>query len=225
VPPSGSPVYNWNPERGGDINVLTGQIRDYANKEAKYASDMIAENGLYQAINIIDTSWRNKGYGTSYSDNYKMPVLKVSGFSDESQIIYTFLQSNKMVFVKVLVPAYSVSYEGSAYFNEPRQVYQQGYAVPQPAISSVLQLAGFELATNRRSASGYMLVNKVANGTAVFYAGMRRGDVLLKIDVYDTKNFEVGWINSYITDKYRSRALLKVRFLHGGKVRTADIKI
>jgi membrane-associated protease RseP (regulator of RpoE activity) len=191
---------------------------------------MIAENGLYQTINMIDSSWRSKGYRTSYTDSYKLPVLKVSGFSDGAQIIYTFLQSNRMVFVKVVVPEYSVSYEGSAYFNEPKQLYQQRPVAPQnvpgaPAIYSIKQFAGFELATDRRSQSGYMLINEVANGTAAYYAGMRRGDILLKIDAYETKNYDVSWMNSYVADRYRSKALLKVRFLHSGKEKTVSIQL
>ncbi len=229
------PAYNEIQASNKSIGTLQQQAQEYARNEALRAADLVTANGLYEAINILTRSWESRGNRTFFDDSYKLPVLKVSGFNDGTQVVYTFLPENRIVYVKVSVPEYSISFEGSAYYNEPRQIprqsYQQSAVAPQNVagenryVQSIKQIIGFDLVNNKRSASGHMLIQEVANGTAAYYAGIRNGDSLVKIDAYDTKNFDVSRIKAYIEDRHRAQAMLKIMFSHNGKIKTANIQM
>ena len=214
---------------------IKNSIRNEAENEAKRASSLVAERGIAEAINTLRKSWEDEGRRTYFEDKAGMAVIKITGFNDGAQITYSFYPENRKVFVKISVPKYSVSEEASEYYTDSPRNTEQSYGhqststeyMPNNSapILSLMQYAGFELANDKRSASGHMLIEDVAKGTAAYYAGLRRGDRLVKVDGYDASNYDPGWIKSYIADKYQSRALIKITFLQSGIEKKADIQL
>ena len=214
---------------------IENSIKNKAENEAKRASSLVAERGIGEAINILTNLWKSEGRRTSFEDRSGIAVIKIDGFNDGSQITYSFYPENRKVFVKISVPEYSVSEEASEYYADPLRntvpSYAQQPTLPQKMpnnpspILSLTQYTGFEIVDGKRSASGHMLIGDVAKGTAAFYAGLRQGDRLVRVDVYDTFNHDFGWIKAYIAGKSQSRALLKITFLQNGVEKTADIQL
>ena len=214
---------------------IENSTRNKAENEAKRASSLAVERGIGEAISIIRNLWESEGRRTSFEDRSGIAVIKISGFNDGSQIQYSFYPENRKVFVRISVPEYSVSEEASEYYADPLRNTEPSY-VQQPTplqympnnpgpILSLTQFAGFDITDGKRSSSGHMLIESVAKGTAAFYAGLRQGDRLVKVDVYDTLNYDFGWIKAYLNDKHKSRALLKITFVQGGVEKTAEIQL
>ena len=103
--------------------------------------------------------------------------------------------------------------EASGYYTEPKPV------------SSIRQFIGFELSEDKRDGSGHLIIQDVAKGTAASFAGITQGDSLIKIDTYDTKNFDLDRINAYVANRAGTKTLVKVTFKHKSAVRTVDIQL
>jgi C-terminal processing protease CtpA/Prc len=89
----------------------------------------------------------------------------------------------------------------------------------------ILQYAGFELERTMRSPSGHMIIREVGKGTAAYYAGIRPGDVLLKVDVYETRNFDPVWFIDYISNRHQSRSLITLSISRNGAEKRFEIQL
>lgn len=195
------------------VRDITAKAKENAQYETDHAVELIARNGLEVAIDLLTRSWENEGKRTFLEDRNGAKILKVSGFEQNVRIEYAFHQESEKVSVRVTAPDYSVSEENSAYYSEPAPV------------SSVKQFVGFELSENMRDAAGHLLIQEVAKGTAAAFAGISQGDALIKFDNYDTKDYDVARVNSYINNRARSKSMLKITFSHRGARKTVEIQL
>ena len=233
--------YSESYEREQQISEIRSIISQNAKTEAARASRMAAELGTDQAAATLARAWENEGKRVTLDGRSGLEVLKVSGFYDGSQMTYTFLPENRKVYVKISVPEFSISAEESEYYAVPSgqsPAYSswegsgQGAGIPNstPSASvsgpgSAIKYAGFELQRNTRSPSGHLIIGEVAKGTAAYYAGIRQGDLLLSADQYDSRNFDAAWFNEYISDKYSSRAMIRLQISRNGVEKKIEIRL
>lgn len=234
------PYYN-SYERERQINNIRTRISEQAKTEAGRASKMASELGSEQTAALLARTWEGEGKRTYVDARSGLQLLKVTGFYDGSQMSYTFLPENRKVYVRISVPEYSLSAEESNYYSSPvgpaelvpseeaRKVpVVQNYA-PVAIITSdpvgTLRSGGFEIERSVRSNSGHMIIKQVDKGTAAYYAGISAGDILLKVDVYETKNFDPDWFNEYISNKRRSRSLIILSISRKGIEKKFEIQL
>ena len=233
--------YSNSYERERQISDIKTRISENAKTEVDRASKMASEFGAEQAAALIAKTWDGEGKRTNIDKRSGLQVLKVTGFYDGSQISYTFLPENRKVYVRISVPEYSLSAEESAYYSGPagqaipapsegvRQVPVAPSYTPAAMIVSdqggILQYAGFELERTMRSPSGHMIIREVGKGTAAYYAGIRPGDVLLKVDVYETRNFDPVWFIDYISNRHQSRSLITLSISRNGAEKRFEIQL
>ena len=233
--------YSESYERERQISEIRAIVSQNAKTEAARASRMAVELGTDQAAAALARAWESEGKRVTLDGRSGLQVLKVSGFYDGSQMTYTFLPENRKVYVKISVPELSISAEESEYYavssGQSPAYYSsegsgRGAGIPNDAPSasvssrgSAIQYAGFELQGNSRSQSGHLIVGEVAKGTAAYYAGIRQGDLLLSADQYDSRNFDAAWFNGYISDKYSSRAMVRLRISRNGVEKKIEIRL
>ena len=70
-----------------------------------------------------------------------------------------------------------------------------------------------------------MIIREVGKGTAAYYAGIRPGDVLLKVDVYETRNFDHAWFSDYISNRHQSRSLIMLSISRNGIEKSFEIQL
>ncbi len=233
--------YSNSYEREREISDIKARISQNAKTEASRASKMASEFGAEQAAALLAKTWDGEGKRTNIDGRSGLLVLKVDGFYDGSQISYTFLPENRKVYARISVPEYSLAAEESDYYSGPA-----GKAAPAPSEGvrqvsvvpnytptamtvsdkgSILQYAGFELERSMRSPSGHMIIREVGKGTAAYYAGIRPGDVLLKVDVYETRNFDPAWFSDYISNRHQSRSLITLSVSRNGAEKRFEIQL
>ena len=233
--------YSNSYEREREISDIKAKISQNAKTEASRASKMASEFGAEQAAELLAKNWGGEGKRTNIDVRSGLLVLKVDGFYDGSQISYTFLPENRKVYARISVPEYSLAVEESDYYSgaagkavpAPSEVVRQVPVVPSytPAAMTVsdkggtLQHAGFELDRSARSPSGHMIIREVGKGTAAYYAGIRPGDVLLKVDVYETRNFDHAWFSDYISNRHQSRSLITLSISRNGTEKRFEIQL
>lgn len=233
--------YSNSYERERVINEIKIRISENARSEVGRASKMASELGAEQAAVLLARSWEADGKRTNIDGRSGLYVLKVTGFYDGSQMSYTFLPENRKVFVRISVPDYSLSVEEGDYYSgssdKSAQAPSEGVrlvpTVPNytPAAVTVsdqggtLQSAGFEIERSVRSNSGHMIIREVGKGTAAYYAGIRQGDVLLKVDVYETRNFDSAWFSEYIYDRRQSKSLVTLSISRNGAEKKFEIQL
>lgn len=249
-PPSG----NTYPDTGRDdysysnsyeservISEIKIRISENARSEVGRASKMASEFGAEQAAVLLARDWESEGKRTNIDGRSGLYVVKVTGFYDGSQITYTYLPENRKVFVRISVPDYSLSVEESDYYSgsagkaaqTPSEGVRQVPVVPNytPAVVTVsaqggtLQSAGFEIERSARSNSGHMIISEVGKGTAAYYAGIRQGDILLKVDVYETRDFDSAWFSDYIYNRRQSKSLITLSISRNGAEKKFEIQL
>ncbi len=76
-----------------------------------------------------------------------------------------------------------------------------------------------------RDPQGRLLIKDVVKGTAVFYAGVLPGDTLVMIDTYDTKNFDIARVDSYLQNRAEAKAKVKITVSQKGEKKTIEIQL
>lgn len=193
------------------------EIREHAKessrKEMEHAADLIFERGVPGTVELLVKSWEGEGKKTFLDDRSGVTVLKVSGFEENIRLEYTIRQESKKISVRVTAPDYSVSEESGAYYKEPQ---------PLPPSKSYL---GLELEELFRDPGGRLLIKDVVKGTAAFYAGILPGDSLVMIDTYDTKNFDIARVDSYLESRAAAKAKVRVTVSQKGEQKSIDIQL
>jgi hypothetical protein len=193
------------------------EIREHAKessrKEMEHALELIFERGVPGAVEMLARSWEGEGKKTFLDDRNGVAVLKISGFEENIRLEYTIRQESKKISVRVTAPDHSVTEESSAYYKEP---------VPIPPSKSYL---GFELEEFLRDPQGRLIIKDVVKGTAVFYAGILPGDTLLKIDTYDTKNFDIARVDSYLENRSGVKAKVSITVSQKGEQKAIEIQL
>ncbi|MDD4159487.1 MAG: PDZ domain-containing protein [Synergistaceae bacterium] len=231
--------YTDSYEREREKDQINEEIRTAAKAEAVRASQMVSEMGLEPAAEIIAKDWEKEGKRAVIDARSGLHVLRVTGFDDGGQMSYTFLPENRKVYVRISVPEYSLSAEESDSYSMtalrqvssvesrpslPAQNYTSA-AKTLPGTGAGMQQTGFDIERSKRSSSGHMIIREVSRGTAAYYAGIRPGDVLLKVNAYDSRNFDPGWFSEYISNKYKSRSLIILSISRKGTEKRVEIQL
>lgn len=195
------------------VRVIREHAKESTRKEMEHAVELIFERGVPGTVELLVRSWEGEGKKTFLDDRNGVTVLKVSAFEENIRLEYTIRQESKKISVRVTAPDYSVSEESSTYYKEHE---------PLPPSRSYL---GFELEEFFRDPQGRLLVKDVVNGTAVFYAGVLPGDSLVMIDTYDTKNFDIARLNSYLVNRSETKAKVKITVSQKGEQKIIEIQL
>jgi C-terminal processing protease CtpA/Prc len=193
-----------------DSDVRT-QAQESAKREADSAAQLIGQYGINDATDKIISTWEKqerKAY--LYNDSATVSTIRVSGFSDNMKIEYVIDRGEGNVTARVTVPDYDVKEE-----------YSEKFAVPSDATS---QYVGFTLRTHR-DISGYPVIDGVARGTFADLAGMRSGDLLIKIGANDLKNADDRQVGLYIIDQANKHALTDFTFSRSRIHRTVSVQL
>lgn len=195
------------------VREIREHARESSRKEMEHAIDLIFERGVPATVELLIRSWDCEGKKTFLDDRNGVSFLKVSGFEENVRLEYKIRQESKEISVRVTAPDYTVSEESSAYYKEPE---------PIPPSKRYL---GFELEEFFRDSRGRLIIKDVVKGTAAFYAGALPGESLVLIDTYDTKNFDIARINSYLEKRSEIKAKVKITVSQKGKQKIIEIQL
>ena len=230
IPRSGGPPV-WRPsgdslrkqQRPGGSSQTAGRIRAACQEVREHAKESSKRDG--HAVDLISEKWcprcsrdarevmEGEGKKTFLDDRSGVTFLKVSVFEENIRLEYTIRQDSKKISVRVTAPDYSVSEESGTYYKEPQ---------PVPPSKNYL---GLELEELLRDPGGRLLIKDVAKGTAAFYAGIMPGDSLVMIDTYDTKNFDIARVDSYLASRAAAKAKVRVTVSQKGEQKIIDIQL
>ncbi len=234
--------YSQSFEGEREISLIRSRAAENAKTESRRASGIASEHGSEQAAYLLAKAWEGEGRKTVLDSSAGLQVLKVTGFYDGSLIKYTFLPESRKVYVRISVPDYLVSVEESSYYTgstlrpETAQLRDEDSRMPLlrsysnapvvlPEKSVMLRHAGFGLEGSFRSPAGHLVIGEVGKGTAAYYAGIRPGDALISVDVYDTRNFDAVWFDNYISERHRSCSMIVLLILRKGTEKRIEIQL
>ncbi|MDD4159849.1 MAG: PDZ domain-containing protein [Synergistaceae bacterium] len=195
------------------VKDIREHAKESSKKEMERAAGLIFETGVPEAVEKLVKFWEGEGKKTFLDDRNGVTVLKISGFEENIRLEYTIRQEDKKISVRVTAPDYSVSEESNEYYKEP---------VPPAPSKSCL---GFELEEFQRDPQGRFIIKDVVKGTAAFYAGVRPGDSLVMVDTYDTKDFDLARIDSYLEKRAELKAPVRITVSQEGKQRSLEIQL
>ena len=201
------------PEQQKKADDARALARQNADAELQRAVALTASHDVAETLDMLDKRWRDDGRTTSIDAGSPVSALKVTGFVDSIVIDYIFDSAKATATVRVTSPNYQVSEESSGQYHV------------KPPLSSLQKNLGFDLADKYRSASGGIEIRGIVPDSQAAKAGIKEGDLLLKVDVYDVKNFDCGRISAYIEGRAERKAAVRLLISHQGKTRQVTAQL
>ena len=201
------------PEQQKKADDARALARQNADAELQRAVALTASHDVAETLDMLDKRWRDDGRTTSIDAGSPVSALKVTGFVDSIVIDYIFDSAKATATVRVTSPNYQVSEESSGQYHV------------KPPLSSLQKNLGFDLADKYRSASGGIEIRGIVPDSQAAKAGIKEGDLLLKVDVYDVKNCDCGRISAYIEGRAERKAAVRLLISHQGKTRQVTAQL
>ncbi|MDO4988347.1 MAG: hypothetical protein Q4E17_04920 [Synergistes sp.] len=204
------------------IAAKAAQIRSAAKQTASLQSSQlmtqISQSGAENALKNMENYWKGQSHPTYLDLSRPVSVLKVSGFQDDLNIVYTVNADMGSATVTVNALNFDVSESVSAQFAVS--------SAPQEMQKSGAQIAGFSVSEGVRNVEGFLIVQEVAKASAAAYAGLKPGSVMRKIDGNSTAAASVEQLWSYIKRRAETNSIINITFANGGgKAKTVQIRL
>lgn len=201
------------PAQQQKIDEVRAQAKQNADAELKRAVDLTASHDLSETLDLLAKRWQDDGRAASTDVRDPAATLKISGFVDNIILEYVFDSAKTEVTARVTAPDYQVSEESSAKYHV------------KPPLTPLQKNLGFDLSDKYRAPSGGIEIRDLVADSHAAAAGLASGDLLLKVDAYDVKNFDCGRISAYIEGRAERRAAVKLLVSHQGKTKAVKIQL
>jgi hypothetical protein len=82
---------------------------------------------------------------------------------------------------------------------------------------------GITVSAEKTKKGGFTVLEVLPGGLSDL-AGLKKGDVLTKIDTYDLKGFDIEKVASYVDLRLKQKAVVKATILRGGKTKVVEFR-
>lgn len=207
------------------IEKLRNDLRVAAVKEATGFVKLINEQGAEAAIVTIEKFIQQKGYtskkGTVNGISYISYAFKPNTSPNAPDFVYQYSvhPAQNQCQVVAAIPALKIQEAAAA-----------NYIKPMPKLTlteSVSKYLGLTLKDKQDKANGhngFKVLNLDPKGFAG-KAGIKAGDLIIKIDAFDiTKDHNVDRISAYIDGRIQKKALMKIVLLRNSARKSVEIQ-
>ena len=211
-----------------DVATIRKHAATVAQQDAQAAANLASDRGVDAAIGHVINEWDNKGCRAYSEADGSSTVVRVSGLHQDAKtakITYTFRRQHKDVTVSVSVPDCDIVEEASAAYIEPQNNDYGNNNNRYDGYGDALQrYLGITLSGSKDS-TGRPYIGAVSNGSGAYYSGIRRGAVLVAIDKHEIRSTGIDRLKSYLAQKARQQAVVRVTCRQNGKMKIADIQL
>ena len=207
------------------IEKIRNDLKGAALKETTGFVRLINEQGTEAAIETIDKFIQQKGYtpkkGTVNGISYISYSFKPNTSPNAPDFVYQYSvhPDKNLCQVVAAIPALKIQEAAAANYTKPE--------AKLTLTESVSKYLGLTLMDKQEKASGhngFKVLNIDTKGLAA-KAGMKAGDLIIKIDAFEiTKDHNVDRISAYIDGRIQKKALLKIVMLRNGARKTVEIQ-
>ena len=207
------------------IEKLRNDLKAVSVREATGFVKLINEQGTEAAILTIEKFIQQKGYtpkkGTVNGISYISYAFKPNTSPNAPDFVYQYSvhPDKNQCQVVAAIPALKIQEAAAA-----------NYVKPMPKLTlteSVSKYLGLTLKDKQEKANGhngFKVLNLDSKGIAG-KAGMKAGDLIIKIDAFDiTKDHNVDRISAYIDGRIQKKALIKIVMLRNGARKSVEIQ-
>lgn len=204
------------------IQELRTYLKETTENDAKTLSGLVYEKGIKNTLEMVDQviykigsypSYGNSGGIISVTYQYK-PNSNPDCPYFSSEI--SFNTNSNQCRVITAIPDFNI-----------REMTIVDYVEKMPEVTlsqTVSDYLGIQVSEKKTKEGGFN-VSKVIPGSLAEFSGYKEGDILVKIDTYDLKDFEIDRVISYIAMRIQQKATVKGTVLRGGLQKVIDSKL
>ena len=196
---------------------VAAAAENLAAAEADRTVNLIARSGVDEALRELNNYWQEQRQPTHLDDRTPVSTLKVSGFQHYLAMTYEIDRTNRNVTVCVESPYYNVMERRSARYEDPAPAAQPQGQYTQRSV-------GFTVSDSERTPDGFLIVKSVDHATAAYYAGLKDGSVIKKVDGHSTANVSTEQLKAYVIRRSHEGYAVNVTFAVDGKETTVPIR-
>lgn len=142
--------------------------------------------------------------------------FKVTNPNFTTNYLYTYRTSTNECRVIVEVPEANITKVAYGKYSEPK---------PQVTLAeSVGQYLGIVTSTQKTPEGGFAILEVIPNGLSDF-AGVKKGDILTKIDTYDLKEHDIDRVVAYIALRQEQKQIIRATVLRENKPLVVQIQL
>lgn len=208
------------------IEKLRSDLKSAAIREVSGFAKLINEKGTKSAIETIDKNIQQKGItpqkGTVNGVSYISYSFKPGNSSNSPNIVYQYSvhPGKNICQVIAAIPALKLQEAAGANYKEPGQKMTVAEKV-----GNYLGLAFSDKQEKVNGRNGFKVLNSDPKGLAG-KAGIKNGDLIIKIDAFDiTNDHTVDRISAYIDGRIQKKTLLKIVVMRNGAKKNFEIQL
>lgn len=208
------------------IEKLRNDLKGAAVKEATGFVKLINEQGTEAAIVTIEKFIQQKGYtpkkGTVNGVSYISYVFKPNTSPNAPDFVYQYSvhPDKNLCQVVAAIPALKIQEAAAANYTK-----QEAKLTLTESVSKYLGLTLKDKQDKANGHNGFKVLNLDTKGLAA-KAGMKAGDLIIKIDAFEImKDHNVDRISAYIDGRIQKKALMKFVILRNGARKSVEIQL
>lgn len=208
-------------EMGKILNEVQGHLQTVASDEVGNLASSINQYGIKQTMDRLNHFLYQSGYPSENRDSdgiiYIAYAFKPNQNSDCPDFIYEYSINTNTNQCRVITSIPTLKLQGLAISH---------YTEPQPQLTlaeSVSQRLGV-MTTEKKTEEGGFAILEISPGGIAEIAGFKEGDVLVKLDTYDMKDYSLDRIISYIDMRFKQKATVKCTVIRQGVKQVISVK-
>lgn len=205
------------------IEELRVKLSELATSEAKSMKEAVEQNKvkeLWEGLqNFIYSQEMCNPVLNNSNGIFTISYLKDLGGGTKMFREYAINTQNNQCRCVIKVSPYNIDVASVQEINIQRQ--------PQKQVSvteAVGNYLGIVTSIEKTSECGFRILSVVPGGISEF-AGVRQGDILVKIDTYDLKDIDIERVASYIALRYQQKQSIKATVLRNGANKVFNIQL
>lgn len=184
------------------------------NTELEHVLKLINDTALDDTLTFIRDYWEQKGAETFLDNRTDIAKLSILSPKDNTKVEFSVMKKYREITVKASDMKYSVHYEKKSYYDE------------KPKQAPLTNAFGIVMEDTRRDQYGCIVALEVEPNTPASFAGIKPGDSIIKIDIYDTRQLRTEQVLAYAKRKTEEKGVVAITYKRmGSEKKTVEIHL
>ncbi|MCF0247379.1 MAG: PDZ domain-containing protein [Synergistes sp.] len=207
-----------------EAEVIRSEAYALAKAQCDNLKNTVFLAGVDNALNTLSDYWQKRGQVTSVTDGDPVSTLTVTGLNDNITLTYSLNRSDLNIMTTAEQEYYNVAETCTGHCDFTQQKQKDAAEVLDTAEKADKSI-GFTVDPDKRSSDGFLVVDKVTEGTAAYYLGIRPGAKIYDIDGHSTANVSLDQLRAFVSKRAGEDASISITFSDGTGKKTGQIKL
>jgi membrane-associated protease RseP (regulator of RpoE activity) len=210
------------------VQQTQGRMNELAKGNTDFLRGSIEQNGIDATFNYLHDFLYSEGF--TPSANISNGIAAITTTSIEGDVQYWAEHSINMntqqcrTVIKLSPPGLQAVSVSPFTLPQPQASENSANTGSSFIVEYVGKYLGVVTSTEKKQEGGFEVLDVAPGGLSEF-AGLRKGDILTKVDTYDLKDFDIDRVAAYIDMRRQQHAAIKATVLRDGQSKIIEMQL